>query len=322
MKILISVVLALVGILTLGYVSGNQPERDPLEFVEQVLGIELEEKIVDVGEVRLHVMLAGPEDGQPVLLLHGFPEFWFAWRGVIAELADAGFRVIVPDQRGYNRSDKLAQASMYTLDKLAGDMSSLISQLGYQKVYLAGHDFGGQVAWWTLILHEDQVEKFVILNKPHPLALADSSEDSDDIGWYRYFLQLPVVPGYVARLGDWYILEKYLNETSDENTFTPEVMDFYKSAWNHEGAFNTMSLWYKANHNFQMDVDYTVVTPGLFVMAANDAFSSKDEGRLSLNYMPNGALRELDHGTHWIVQEDAVLVANILKEFFASSGMD
>src|SRR3954453_13360940 len=97
--------------------------------------------------VRLHVVEAGPEGGPPVILLHGFPEFWYGWRHQIGPLADAGYRVIVPDQRGYGISDKPGPVSAYALDGLAGDVAGLIESAGRSRVPLVGHDWGGIVAW-------------------------------------------------------------------------------------------------------------------------------------------------------------------------------
>jgi epoxide hydrolase 4 len=97
---------------------------------------------IDTNGIKLHVVMAGPEDGQPVILLHGFPEFWYGWRKQIPALAKAGYRVIVPDQRGYNLSDKPRGVKSYHIDMLVGDILGLIEALGYQKVNLIGHDWG------------------------------------------------------------------------------------------------------------------------------------------------------------------------------------
>ncbi len=138
-------VLALVA--TLSYVASEQPPRNVVEAAKLELGMpELESRRVNVGAVELHVVLAGPAKGEPVVLLHGFPEFWYAWRKPMAQLAKAGFRVIVPDQRGYHLSDKPAGIEAYTVDKLADDIAGLIAALGYERVNLAGHDWGGGVA--------------------------------------------------------------------------------------------------------------------------------------------------------------------------------
>lgn len=102
-------------------------------------GLNAEDLYVDVGEVRLHVVAAGPEEGPLVVLLHGFPEFWFGWRHQLPALAAAGYRVLAPDQRGYNLSDKPRGVAAYALERLAGDVLGLIRAAGREEAILVGH---------------------------------------------------------------------------------------------------------------------------------------------------------------------------------------
>jgi len=105
------------------------------------------------GAVDLHAIAAGPKDGPAVVLLHGFPEFWYAWHRQIEPLAAAGFRVIVPDQRGYNLSSKPLGVAAYALNELVSDVIAIADQLGREKIFLAGHDWGAAVAWSAALLH-------------------------------------------------------------------------------------------------------------------------------------------------------------------------
>lgn len=318
MKYLIAIAL-LIAALVGGYQSGSQPKRDGVAFAEERLDISLESKLVDVGEVELNVVFAGPKAGPPVILLHGYPEFWYAWRGPMAVLAKAGFRVIVPDQRGYNDSDKPAEASAYRLDKLAGDVVGLIDALGYEQAYLAGHDFGGLVSWWTLMLHPDRIKSFVVVNKPHPQAILDYASRPDheeSISWYRTFLRIPILPGYVGRLGNWGLLVQNLRETSRPNTFPDEHMNQFLSAWDNDGAIDSMGAWYRANASFDLDIEKKVTTPGLFVLAPDDAFSAKQIGLNSMDFLVGGELLELERGTHWVIQEEPEMIGQILVDYF------
>lgn len=97
--------------------------------------------------VNLYVAEAGPADGPLVVLLHGFPEFWQGWQRQIAPLAEAGYRVLVPDQRGYNTSDKPSGVDSYRLDTLVDDVVGLIEACGRERASVIGHDWGGVVAW-------------------------------------------------------------------------------------------------------------------------------------------------------------------------------
>lgn len=307
--------------LIVGQISGNQPKRDAVAAAEQEMNIALESRMVSVGDISLHVVFAGPADGKPVILLHGYPEFWYAWRGPMAILAKAGFRVIVPDQRGYNLSDKPSKVGAYRLDKLAGDVVDLADALGYEKVNLAGHDFGGLVSWWTVLLHAERIAKFVIINKPHPYAGRGYKTDEDSISWYRTFLQIPGLPGYIGRLGNWRLLVKNLRETSMQDTFPETVINQFRAAWDTNGAIHSMGAWYRANSAFDMEIgEARVSIPTLVVLAPDDAFSSLDIARRSALFLEDGEVKELASGTHWVIQEKPELIGNILVQFFNETG--
>ena len=117
--------------------------------------------------VNLHVVQAGPEDGPLVILLHGFPEFWYGWRKQIDLLAEQGYRVWAPDQRGYNISEKPNGIGAYTLDKLSADVIGLIDAAGRETAILVGHDWGAGVAWWMACKFPQRLSKLVIMNVPH-----------------------------------------------------------------------------------------------------------------------------------------------------------
>lgn len=310
-----AVVLALVA---LGVWSGRQPDRDEVAAARAALGIEA--RRIDVGEVTLHVVMAGPADGQPVVLLHGFPEFWYAWRGPMAVLARAGFRVIVPDQRGYNRSDKPGRVSDYRIDKLAADIVGLIAALGYEQVDLAGHDWGGAVAWRIAIEHPAVVRRLAILDTPHPLADVGYTSDEDSVSWYRTFIQIPWLPGFAARIANWRLLTSSLRDTSQPGTFPDEQFDLYRSAWDRDGAISTMGDWYRAAARHQDEVviagGQRVAVPTLLLIAARDPYIPGDLSRRSLLFLDDGRLVELGSGTHWVIQEEPERIGALLAEFF------
>ena len=112
-----------------------------------------EEQWFTHGDIRLHAVTAGPEDGPVVILLHGFPEFWYGWHKQIGPLASAGFRVIAPDQRGYNTSSKPAGVSAYKVSHLTSDVIAIIDQLGQDRVHVVGHDWGALIAWSLALQH-------------------------------------------------------------------------------------------------------------------------------------------------------------------------
>ena len=121
------------------------------------IGIELREGYAEVGDMNLHYVEAGSGDGPLVLLLHGFPEFWFGWRLQIAPLTAAGFRVVAPDTRGYNLSSKPEGFEDYAVDLLADDIRGLTGELGAESAFLVGHDWGGSIAWTTAMNHRRSI---------------------------------------------------------------------------------------------------------------------------------------------------------------------
>src|SRR5438128_5376616 len=118
--------------------------------------------------IRMHYVERG--EGPLVVLLHGFPEFWYSWRHQIPALAPR-FRVVAPDQRGYNLTEKPHGVDAYRIDNLAADVAALIRHLGEERAVIVGHDWGGGVAWWFAMHHPELTRKLIVLNCPHPLAM-------------------------------------------------------------------------------------------------------------------------------------------------------
>ncbi len=310
-KLAIALAVVIV-LLALGQWSGSQPARDSVAAANAELGAGFEARVVDVGDVNLHVVVAGPEDGPPVVLLHGFPEFWYAWRGPAAVLARAGHRVIVPDQRGYNLSDKPDGVEAYRLQHLVADLIGLIDALGHERVHLAAQDWGGAVAWRAVIEHPDRFERFAVIDTPHPLAVGD---EESEISWYRTFIQLPWIPGYTARLGNWSLIVGNLRATSAPGAFPDEEIDQFRSAWDWDGAIHSMGAWYRAPW-WPLEKEARVAIPTLVILAANDAFIPASATRASLEHLDAGELLELGSGTHWVSGEEPERIGAILVEFF------
>src|SRR5919197_1165816 len=120
---------------------------------------ELEHLTFRLADVTIHAVAAGPQDGPLAILLHGYPEFWYGWRGQIKPLAEAGLRVVVPDQRGYNESSKPKDWRAYKVARLAADVLDIAGQLGHERFLLAGHDWGGIVAWACAIRHGSRLKR-------------------------------------------------------------------------------------------------------------------------------------------------------------------
>src|SRR6516162_6328829 len=150
--------------------SGNGASGMAVPQVPGLSGGELCERYAEVGDVRLHYVEAG--EGPLVVLLHGFPEFWYGWRLQIQPLVAAGFRVVAPDMRGYNLSSRPTAVKAYATDQLTADIRGLIQERGAESALLVGHDWGGSVAWATAMAHPEVVDRLAILNAAHPRKLS------------------------------------------------------------------------------------------------------------------------------------------------------
>lgn len=320
-KVLKTALVAVASIVLVGYMSGRQPDRNDVVAASREFDTPFRKVFVDANGIKLHVVIAGPDDGEPIILLHGYPEFWYAWRGVAADLARKGYRVIIPDQRGYGRSGKPSGASSYRLDILAKDVVDLAAKLGHDRFVVVGHDFGGQVTWWTSLLYPKHVIGALVVNKPHPYAIHDIRPTGEAISWYRTFLRVPWLPGHVARYGNWGLLEKNLRATSEPGTFPRDILDQYKTAWDRDGAIHSMGAWYRANAEFDLDVGTGMVrVPARLLLAKKDTFSPPELARASGRYFEKGEVRELGIGTHWVIQEHPRLIAEEITKF--AHGLD
>src|SRR5262249_36834056 len=204
---------------------------------------ELREGYADVGDVTLHYVEAG--DGPLVVLLHGFPEFWFGWRLQIARLAEAGFRVVAPDMRGYNLSSRPRGIAAYGADKVADDIHGLIKELGYESATLVGHDWGGTVAWTTAMNHPEVVDRLVILDAAHPRKLQKGLFKPRQLlrSWYFFFFTLPWLPERIARARRFRFFQRFLRDARP--AYTQEEMDRYIEAWSQPGALTGMIDYYR-----------------------------------------------------------------------------
>jgi len=318
LRVFFAIAILIVVLILLGDYSGNEPRLDAVAAARQATGLDLESKSVDVGQVNLHVVEAGPKDGPPIVLLHGFPEFWYAWRDAIAPLAAAGYRVIIPDQRGYGDSDKPDGVQSYRIDLLGDDIARLIKALGHENACVAAQDWGAGVAWNVAIRHPERVHRLVVLDVPHPDAKRTTVSREQKVAWYRTFFQIPYLPEWSARLFHWRVLSKMLQNTSAPGAFSDEKLALYRSAWDRDGAFGKMVNWYRADNAPPAGAPQAgrrVSVPTLILLAPHDAFIPSDLARASLALLDDGRLEELPDGTHWVMQEHPDLVAARIAAF-------
>ncbi len=268
--------------------------------------------------ITLHGIEAGPEDGPLVILLHGFPEFWWGWRYQIAPLTDAGFRVLVPDQRGYNLSDKPEGRSAYDLDTLAKDVIGLADALGRQTFHVVGHDWGGLVAWWTASRYPDRVARMVVLNAPHPSVVGSymRSHPTQMLrSLYAGFFQIPRLPEAMLSANGHRSLKDALLRTSRRGTFSDEDIALYEKSWLQPGALTAMLNWYRALPLRPTMKDATVQAPTLVIWGSRDRFLEKGLAEASLALCKAGDIRWIESATHWVHHEEPEVVNEALVGF-------
>lgn len=270
--------------------------------------------------VELHVVQSGPADGPLVILLHGFPEFWYGWRKQIPALAKAGFRVWAPDQRGYNTSAKPPKIRDYRLDKLADDAAGLIEASGRSRVIVVGHDWGAAVAWWLAADYPELVERLVILNTPHPLVMQQMLRtDPRQLlrSWYMFFFQIPWLPEALMRRTNWRGMVQGLQSSSRPGTFTETEFELYRGAWSQRGAFRAMLNWYRAA--FQCPPppprNERIMPPTLILWGTQDKFIRQEAALPSVDRCDLGELVFYNNATHWLQHEEFQDVNERIIEF-------
>ena len=277
--------------------------------------------------VRLKVAEAGPADGPLAILLHGFPEDWRGWRRQIGPLADAGFRVLAPDQRGYGGSDKPAGVAPYALDTLADDVVGLIDATGRPRASLVGHDWGGVVAWRVATRDPGRVDRLAILNAPHPdLTRREFFGSPRQLlkSWYVLAFQVPRLPEAFLRRKDWRALAGSLRDTSRPGTFSDADLDAYREAWSRPGAITAMLNWYRAFLRLgpAADPKARVAVPTRILWGVRDAALEPALAEASLARCDRGRLEFFDEATHWLHHEEPGRVADRLAAFLAAGGAE
>jgi pimeloyl-ACP methyl ester carboxylesterase len=270
--------------------------------------------------IRLHTALAGPEDGEPVFLLHGFPDAWFGWEAQIEPLAEAGFRVITPDQRGYNLSDKPKGVSSYQMDTLVDDILGLSDAFGYDRFHLAGHDFGAMVSWNLAMHHPQRLQRLVIANVPHPAVMRNylRSHPAQMLkSWYAFFFQLPGIPERAVKANNWQFL---ISAMPDD--LTAKERDRYREVWAQPGAMTSMINWYRASLRQMRKPTETsqIRVPTLVLWGQQDPHISYDMAPLSVDLCETGRLVTFEDATHWVMHDNPNEVSDLLVEHFRREG--
>jgi pimeloyl-ACP methyl ester carboxylesterase len=199
--------------------------------------------------VTLAVQLGGPGDAEPIIFLHGFPESHRTWRAIAPDLA-RDFRVVAPDQRGFAGSDKPQEVDAYRTDRILEDLLALADALDVENFTLAGHDWGGAVAWLAALRHPERVARLIVVNAPHPLVFQKSLiEDEAQRAASQYIraFRNPLMEKGIEAMGLGTFFDKTFSAHADPSRISPEERQAYLDEWSRPGALTAMLNWYRAS---------------------------------------------------------------------------
>ncbi|MCU0492660.1 MAG: alpha/beta hydrolase [Chloroflexaceae bacterium] len=281
----------------------------------------MQHSYISVNGIRMHYVSAG--SGPLLLLLHGFPEFWYSWRHQIAAFSPH-FTVVAPDLRGYNETDKPTWG--YEIDVLVQDVVELIEKLGFQQAYLSGHDWGGMVAWVTAMTFPHRVARLMALNIPHPACFARELRTNPRQraqSWYAGMFQLPFLPEAVLSANDYAAIELAIRGTAvHKERFTDEDIAAYKDAISKPGALTAALNWYRAvgrtgGRGLFRDVNFHVPMPTLHIWGEKDTALAVETTNGTEQYVPNYTLHRIPDASHWVQQDRPDLVNDYMRAFLA-----
>jgi pimeloyl-ACP methyl ester carboxylesterase len=289
-----------------------------MSFVSTV-EVQLSHGEADVGGgIRLHYVEAG--EGPLVVLLHGFPEFWYSWRHQIAPLAQAGYHVVAPDMRGYDLSDKPRGWRAYDAGLLADDIAGLIRSFGERQAYVVGHDWGAAVAYTVAMRHPDVVRRLAILNVPHTARMLEGFRTLKQLrkSWYMFFFQVPWLPERLIARENFSFAKRSLRADS-KDAFTDEDLDRYVEAWSQPGALTGMINYYRAalrrSPRKTLAQMKPIEAPTLVIWGMLDRHIGSELAEPAPEWVPNVRVERIADATHWVQHDAPERVSELLVGF-------
>lgn len=272
---------------------------------------------INTNGINLHYVTEG--EGPLMLMLHGFPEFWYSWRHQIPEFAK-DYKVVALDLRGYNDSDKPPQTSAYKMSEFIKDVEGVIKGLGYEKCVLVGHDWGGAIAWHFAYAYPEMVEKLIVLNIPHPGKFAEGLNTIEQLfkSWYIFFFQLPALPEWLLQLNDYEaIASGFLNSAVEKSAFSDADLEAYKDAFAKRGALTSGINYYRNIFPsiFEEKNWGKLQVPTLTIWGENDNFLGKELTYHTEDYVEDFQIWYIPNCGHWVQQEKPDLVNQYMREF-------
>jgi epoxide hydrolase 4 len=280
----------------------------------------VENRTVEANGLRFHLREAGQLDDRTVLLLHGFPEFSYAWEGIGAKLAAKGYRVWIPDQRGYNLTDKPRNVHNYNSEVLARDILSIIDATGCRKIDLVAHDWGGHVAWWTAVRYPQRIRRLIVMNCAHPRVMFRNvltNPHQTFKSWYAFALQIPWIPEWILSRNRFSVMRRFIRWDGENGPMTEADSERYIEAWSRPRAFTSMINWYRsAFRTLPLTLDETQVhVPTLLIWGEKDQFLYRGLAQQSIDCCDDGRVVYLPDASHWVHHERPSKVSRLIEEF-------
>ncbi|PHQ71667.1 MAG: hypothetical protein COB93_02745 [Sneathiella sp.] len=276
-----------------------------------------------LGDINLHYAECGAGNDELVLLLHGFPEFWYTWKQQLPAIG-AKYHAVAPDMRGYNLSDKPDGIAAYRIKHLVGDVLKLADHLGKDSFYLAAHDWGAGVAWAVAIAYPERIKGLIILNGPHPYIfselLSNNEQQIAQSQYMAYFRNEGIEGKMLANDAEW-LMDWTFKAHLARGQMTEEDRQAYLMAWNREGALQSMLNYYRAStltpakpdemgRGFGLDpADFKVSVPTLVIWGEKDhALIAENLDGLD-DFVADLKVIRLPDVTHWVTHEAPEIVS-------------
>ncbi len=267
--------------------------------------------------IRMHYVTQG--NGPLIVLLHGFPEFWYSWRYQMPFLAERGYTVIAPDLRGYNDTDK--PRTGYDVPTLVGDIAGLIKGLGQEKAVIVGHDWGGALAWAFAMSYPQMTERLIVMNAPHPQAMLRAFRTLKQLrkSWYMFAFQLPWLPENALLRNNAYEIGRMLKGAAvQKSAFPNEVLATYQEVMSKPGAMTAALNYYRQlfRHPLRSAKNYTSIgVPTLLIWGEQDIALGIELTYGLEQWVPNIQIKRIPDSGHWVQQEKPELVNTLMAEF-------
>lgn len=292
----------------------------------------MDEGTVKNGDITLHYITEGPQNGEPVLFLHGFPQFSYEWRHQLKALGAAGYRAVAPDLRGYNLSSRPEKVEDYAVPNLLGDVGAFYQAFRWSQANIVCHDWGGVLGWSFAMYQPTLVKKLVAIDIPHPTAFAEAMRTGIQQlqrSWYMWYFQFPGVAEQVFggenidRLINWVFVGNEPNTVgwnSDKQVFSAEDLATYKNMLSQPGQLTAGINWYRANiipgnQTGPIAAPPPVQAPTLLIYGTNDHAFADSTWEASAKYC-SGPFRTvaLPGVGHWAPEEAPDEVNRLILE--------